>query len=101
MLVLGAINCSTENRAAQDHLRELRACRPARIRERLQRGVVEGDLRSGADLTALTHFYTAILDGLSVQAWDGASRKTLESVVSCAMAAWDKMNDRVKSRKQG
>jgi hypothetical protein len=30
-----------------------------------------------------------VLDGLAIQARDGASRKALQFAVGCAMAAWD------------
>lgn len=98
LLVLGAINCAQANRNVQDHLRDLRLRRQKHIRQRLERGVAEGDLPRGLDLAALTSFYTTILDGLSIQAKDGASRKALRDVVRCAMAAWDEL---VAKRSQG
>ena len=38
---------------------------------------------------AIARYYTTLVQGLSVQARDGASRADLEAVVTCAMAAWD------------
>jgi hypothetical protein len=51
-------------------------------------GGVEGDL-AALQLPILTRYYATVVQGLSVQARDGASRDELEAVVSCAMAAWD------------
>jgi hypothetical protein len=60
------------------------------IRDRLARGVADGDLTaSPADLDAIARYYTTVVQGLSVQARDGASRLDLETVITCAMAAWD------------
>jgi AcrR family transcriptional regulator len=89
LLVLGAINSMPANKSVRDHLRGLRARRQKVIQERLQRGVAEGELPSGLDLGALASFYTTVVDGLAIQARDGASRKTLTYAVRCAMAAWD------------
>jgi AcrR family transcriptional regulator len=91
MLITGAINCMRANREVEDHLRDMRSRRQGIIRRRLRRGVTEGDLPPGLDLTALASFYTTVLDGLSTQARDGASRKALRAAVGCAMAAWDKL----------
>jgi AcrR family transcriptional regulator len=100
LLVSGAVNCASENLAIQEHLRELRARRPAYMRERLERGVKEGDVPAGTDLTVIANFYTAVLDGLSVQARDGATRESLEATVDCAMTTWDTLASKVGSRKE-
>jgi len=89
MLVLGAMNSMPANKGVQDYLRGLRARRQKVIQQRLQRGVAEGELPSGLDLSTLASFYTTLVDGLAIQARDGASRKALEFAVRCAMAAWD------------
>ena len=89
LLVLGAMNSMPANKSVQDHLRGLRARRRKVIQQRLQRGVAEGELPSGLDLSALASFCTTLVDGLAIQARDGATRKALNFAVHCAMAAWD------------
>ena len=42
-----------------------------------------------AALDAIARYYTTVVQGLSIQARDGASRAELETVITCAMAAWD------------
>lgn len=91
LLVLGAINGMPANQSVQDHLRALRARRRKLIRQRLQRGVAEGELPSHADLPALASFYTTVIDGLTIQARDGVPRKDLKFAARCALAAWDTM----------
>jgi AcrR family transcriptional regulator len=89
LLVLGALNSMPANKGVQDHLRALRARRQKLIRQRLQRGVTERELPSSVDLPALASFITTVIDGLAIQARDGAPRKALKFAVCCAMAAWD------------
>jgi hypothetical protein len=73
----------------QDYLRKLRLLRRKVIRQRLKRGIAEGDVPRGADLTAMAAFYATVVDGLAIQARDAASSKVLQAVVEAAMAAWD------------
>jgi AcrR family transcriptional regulator len=88
LLLLGAANCAPANRGVAEYLHDLRDERQKVIRQRLQRGVREGDLPKGVDLGALAFFYITVMDGLAMQARDGASRKALMGAVDAAMAAW-------------
>jgi tetracycline repressor-like protein len=88
-LVLGAGNKIFANRGVEDYVRGLRARRKKVIEERLRRAVAEGELPAKLDLHAVASFYTTVVDGLAVQARDGASRQALKFAVRCAMAAWD------------
>jgi hypothetical protein len=46
-------------------------------------------LPAGTNCRAIATFYATLQHGMSIQARDGASRKTLLAVADCAMAAWD------------
>jgi hypothetical protein len=60
------------------------------IKDRLARGGTDGDLTiPPASLDAIARYYTTVVQGLSIQARDGADRAELEAVINCAMAAWD------------
>lgn len=61
----------------------------ARVRARLERGVNEGDLAPGTDTAALASFYATVMQGLSLQARDGATAEELDGVVAAAMRAFD------------
>lgn len=90
MLVLAAPTGSAETHAVREFLADRRRDQYATIRDRLARGVTDGDLNAPpADLDAIARYYTTVVQGLSVQARDGATRAELETVVTCAMAAWD------------
>lgn len=94
LMALGGINCARANNGVEDFLREQRAIREKVIRQRLRRGIADGDLLKATDINALASFYTSVVDGMAIQSRDGASRKTLNAIVDCAMAAWDKMAEK-------
>ncbi|WP_229830899.1 TetR/AcrR family transcriptional regulator [Actinoplanes ianthinogenes] len=85
MLVLAAPTGAVENHAVREMLGERRRGQFAAIRERLARDLT----LSAAGLDAVARYYATVVQGLSVQARDGATRADLETVITCAMAAWD------------
>ncbi|GAB3835017.1 TetR/AcrR family transcriptional regulator [Dactylosporangium cerinum] len=90
MLVLAAATGSVENHAVREFLADRRRDMHATIRDRLARGVADGDLTAPpGTLDAIARYYTTVVQGLSIQARDGATRAELETIVSCAMTAWD------------
>ncbi|MCW3843754.1 TetR/AcrR family transcriptional regulator [Micromonospora yasonensis] len=90
MLILAAPTGAVENHAVREFLADIRRSQFTAIRDRLVRGVAEGDLTaSDADVDAVARYYATVVQGLSVQARDGASRAELEAVITCAMAGWD------------
>lgn len=88
---LSTTNFSPANKGVEDYLRDHRRRAARLLRERFARGVADGDVPAGADLDALTSFYSSVLQGLSIQARDGASRQQLLAIGRCAMAAWDSL----------
>ncbi|GAA4607631.1 AcrR family transcriptional regulator [Actinoplanes octamycinicus] len=90
MLILAAPTGAVENHAVREFLAERRRGQLAAIRDRLARGAADGELTAApATLDAAARYYATVVQGLSLQARDGASRTELESVIDCAMAAWD------------
>jgi AcrR family transcriptional regulator len=88
-IVLGAVNCTSANKSVETFMREQREFREKVMRARLERGVAEGDVPTSADVHALAAFYATIVNGMSVQARDGASRKNLNLIVDRAMSSWE------------
>src|SRR3954464_5926265 len=73
MLILAAPTGAVENHAVREFLADRRRGQLAAIRDRLARGVADGDLTAAtAALDAAARFYTTVVQGLSVQARDGA-----------------------------
>ncbi|WP_449062960.1 hypothetical protein [Planomonospora algeriensis] len=105
MLILAAPSGAVENHAVQEFLADLWRDMLSTVKDRLARGVTDGDLTAPpAGLDAITRYrrsaegigpqagdecYTTVVQGLSVQARDGADHAALEAVITCAMAAWD------------
>jgi AcrR family transcriptional regulator len=90
MLILAAPTGAVENHEIREFLAGGRRAMLAEIRGRLARGTADGDLIvSPATLDAVARYYATVVQGLSIQARDGASRAELETVITCAMAAWD------------
>src|SRR5690348_12128208 len=96
MLLLAAPTGAVENHAVREFLADGRRGQLREIRDRLARGVTDGDLATPhASLDAIARYYTTVVQGLSVQARDGATRAELEAVITCAMAAWDTLSETV------
>ncbi|MGJ4854505.1 TetR/AcrR family transcriptional regulator [Labrys sp. La1] len=89
MVSLGLINCQEQNAAVRMHMRGLRKTTEDLIHQRLERGRAEGDLSSAADIGRLSRFFAAILQALSLQAQDGASRQDLAGIAEASLAALD------------
>ncbi|MEU9607865.1 TetR/AcrR family transcriptional regulator [Streptomyces sp. NPDC048057] len=87
MIVLAATN--TGDDVARDYLAGWRRSGVEQLRERLDRGVREGELPPDADTAGIAEFYTAVLQGMSVQARDGARREDVERIAQRALAAWE------------
>lgn len=67
------------------------------IKKRFDRAINEGELPAGTDTEALARFYSAVVQGMSAQACDGACTETLKRMVDIALAAWPgRLPDREK-----
>ncbi|RDE07655.1 TetR/AcrR family transcriptional regulator [Pelagibacterium lacus] len=86
-LILGVVNCLPENQAARAHLLAARQKTVVMLRERLERGVHEGDLAPDTDVECLADFYNGIMQAISFQARDGAAREQLAALIEPAMSA--------------
>jgi len=56
------------------------------MQPRIERGIEDGDVPPGTDAGALSDFYVTIINGMSLQARDGATRKSLMGTVERAMS---------------
>lgn len=88
MLVLAATTGTTGSRGVRDFLAVRRRRSELALRRRLRRAIKEGDLSPDTDVENLAAFYTTVLQGLSIQARDGARRPGLDAIVDSALAAW-------------
>lgn len=88
MVQTASLRCAAENDAARAAAASMRAVTFAMLVAKLTWAQEVGELPADIDPQALARFYSAIVQGMSVQAIDGASTAELQSVVNLAMAAW-------------
>jgi AcrR family transcriptional regulator len=98
MVSLAVTHCSPAAEPLQASLRGLREGSHAALKARIERGIEAGELASDTDADALATFYLTVLQGMSVQARDGASRESLCATGEVAMRAWPKAPRRPADR---
>jgi AcrR family transcriptional regulator len=89
MIVLSANACSDRTRSVHEYLADWRMVMERDFRERIERGIADGDVPATADAAAIAGFYNTVNHGMAIQARDGADRKKLSSIAESAISAWD------------
>lgn len=89
MIVLAATTSGDDTRSVHEYLAQWRMALETDFRERVERGIAEGDVPAGADAAAIAAFYNTVNHGMAIQARDGADVKKLSSIAEGAIAAWD------------
>jgi AcrR family transcriptional regulator len=89
MVVLAATAGAVANAGVRELLADNRRQSLSAVAQRIERGVEDGDVPPGTDAETVAGFYVTVLQGLSIQARDGASCEALHAVVDGAMTAWD------------
>ncbi|MET7693364.1 TetR/AcrR family transcriptional regulator [Streptomyces sp. NPDC005483] len=86
LVIHAATNCSTPE--VEESLRARRNANIAALESRIGAGIAAGELPAGTDAAALARYTGAVIQGMSQQARDGASRVELEAVAEIAMTIW-------------
>jgi AcrR family transcriptional regulator len=87
MIVLAA---TTDRRqTVHEHLAEWRMALERDFRDRIERGIRDGDVPAGADAVTIAAFYNTVNHGMAIQARDGADRSKLSAIAESAISAWD------------
>ncbi|MGW1750138.1 TetR/AcrR family transcriptional regulator [Streptomyces sp. NPDC002092] len=86
LVIHAATNCTSPEVEAS--LRERRNANIAAFESRMKAGIASGELPPGTDAAALARHTGAIIQGMSQQARDGASRQELEALAEIAMSIW-------------
>lgn len=89
LLIIGVVNCLPENEAARNCLKEARRSTRGLIEKRLKRAHAENELPREADVSQIAAFIHGVMQMISFQARDGASRAELEALVEPAIKAFD------------
>jgi TetR/AcrR family transcriptional regulator, copper-responsive repressor len=80
--------CAPENRAVADIVASKRTGSLLTLQTRFQQAVKNGELPRDTDTEQLARFYGAIIQGMSIQALDGAGAKALRGIAETALKAW-------------
>lgn len=84
-IALGLLSCGPDHQAIAQRMTARRIAARDAIKARLDRGISQGELPATTDTAALAAFYAATLQGLSVQARDGASERDLRAIADLAL----------------
>ncbi len=85
MISTAVLNCAEENEPIAHHVASMRLQTLDIFTARIERGIAEGDMRPDADARSLARFLGAIVQGMSVQARDGATTDELLALLSHAL----------------
>ncbi|MER6629961.1 TetR/AcrR family transcriptional regulator [Streptomyces sp. NPDC000987] len=86
LVIHAATNCTSPE--VEESLRERRNADIAAFENRIRDGIAAGELPAGTDARALARHTGAVLQGMSQQARDGASREELAALAEIALTIW-------------
>ncbi|RZS45161.1 TetR family transcriptional regulator [Herbihabitans rhizosphaerae] len=88
LVISAGINCTEASADVETMLRDIRNANVTAIRKRIQSDIRRGALPPETDAKALARYTGAVLQGMSQQARDGASKSELLAVAEMAMHCW-------------
>ena len=88
MLVRSALSCSEAEDAIQRELTARRATGEIRLRERFDQAKRNGELPPEFDPADFARYIMTVLEGMSVRAAGGATRKELHRIADMALRVW-------------
>ncbi|MFC5743996.1 TetR/AcrR family transcriptional regulator [Actinomadura rugatobispora] len=92
LIISAATNCTPASAEVERHLRDLRNANVRVLERRIADDVDAGVLPAGTDPRMLAQLSGAVLQGLSQQARDGATRAELEAVAAAVIRVWPPEN---------
>jgi TetR/AcrR family transcriptional regulator, copper-responsive repressor len=88
MIAISLMHASDASQQTRAALAARRATAQRAIRQIIQRDAKADKLAPGATAADLAAFYAAVIQGMTAQARDGASRRKLDRIADLAMRAW-------------
>src|SRR4051794_25201371 len=88
LVIHGAVNTTDASEDVKQELRTYREGTKRAIIDKIATDITEGLLPPHTDAEALGTFYAAVIQGMSTQAIDGATREELERLAEVALSAW-------------
>ena len=88
LMVQGALACSDSGQSVKDALIARRKAGFEQLVQRFEQAKISGDLPADADPQGLAGFIITVLQGLSVQATNGACAEQLNNIARTALRAF-------------
>lgn len=88
MISTAILCCAPENQGAAEAAAERRDFALSVLEDLFQKAVASGELGPDVEPISLARFYGAVIQGMSVQAKDGADEAALREIASNALRAW-------------
>ena len=88
LLISAATNCSPQSADVAAHLRKIRGEGRRALETKIAADARSGVLPEDTDVHGLATFYSAVIQGMSAQARDGASTADLNQITTAALQAW-------------
>lgn len=88
MLITATMNGAKQIEEVSQNVHEKRQNYQEILLKRLEQGIEEGDITPNAPIHAITDFYITVINGLTIQACDGADIDKLNQVILNAIKAW-------------
>lgn len=88
IVATGLLASATLHHNIAQHMRELRTATLDAISQRFEHAKVSGELPTATNCHSLARFFAAVIQGMSIQARDGADASELHAMAKQAMAGW-------------
>ncbi|MDK2124581.1 TetR/AcrR family transcriptional regulator [Parachitinimonas caeni] len=88
MVATANVQCASDHLLIAETLSQMRRDALQALQQRLDQAIVEGELPVGTNTLALATFYSLVIQGMAVQAHDGASQEVLLQSAELAMQSW-------------
>lgn len=92
MLITATMNGTKQIEEVHQNVQEKRHKYQEILLDRLEQGIKEGDISPETSIQAIADFYITIINGLTIQACDGASLDKLNQVILTAIKTWPIFN---------
>jgi AcrR family transcriptional regulator len=93
MISTAVLSCASEVKNVADSLAAMRSGSLDMIETYIRKGISTGELPESTDARQLARFFGTIIQGMSVQARDGATVEELAGIAETAMRAWPVRGD--------
>nr|WP_315488629.1 TetR/AcrR family transcriptional regulator [uncultured Rhodoferax sp.] len=101
MIASAGLQGGADHAVLFSEMAELRLTGQRAILARLEQARLDGELAADTDTAALAGYFAMVIQGMAVQAIDGATSSALEAMVTLAMKAWPVAQDTVLRTAEG